>query len=132
MRWLLRKLVSLGHKGACGAALLLDGKNDGEKTQGIVLLKEASERGCAWSMTRLAGALDRGLGVEKDLKRAVELWTKAAELGSTGAMVNLGVCFKHGEGVKKDEALAVELDALASSVNEYVPAPQAMHGVLAL
>ena len=115
---LLKEAASLGHKGARGASLLFDGKDDGEKERGVVLLKEASEEGCPWSMTQLGGALDRGLGVEKDLERAVELWTKAAELGHAGAMCSLGVCFTNGQGVEKDEAHAVALYTQAAELGD--------------
>ena len=49
-----------------------------------------------------------GYGLQKDVQRAVKLWTEAAELGSTDALFNLGIAYFSGEGVGKDRAKAVE------------------------
>ncbi|EJK63031.1 hypothetical protein THAOC_16336 [Thalassiosira oceanica] len=48
------------------------------------------------------------LGLQKDMRKAVELWTEAAELGSIGALFNLGNAYRLGEGVQEDEAKALE------------------------
>ncbi|EJK52311.1 hypothetical protein THAOC_28429 [Thalassiosira oceanica] len=48
------------------------------------------------------------LGLQKDTRKAVELWTEAAELGSIEALCNLGVVYNDGEGVQQDKAKAVE------------------------
>ena len=48
------------------------------------------------------------LGLEKDIRRAVELWSKAAELGSIQALFSLGVAYYNGDGVQQDEAKADE------------------------
>ena len=47
------------------------------------------------------------LGLEKDMSRAVELWTEAAKLGSAGAYYHLGLCYKHGDGIAQDIAKGV-------------------------
>ena len=48
------------------------------------------------------------LGLEKDMSRAVELWTEAAELGSSvGACYALGYTYMNGDGVKQDVARGV-------------------------
>ena len=47
------------------------------------------------------------LGLQKDMRRAVELWTEAAELGSIEALFHLGAAYHHGEGVVKDMAKAI-------------------------
>ena len=44
-----------------------------------------------------------GLGLEKDVPRAVELWTEAAELGSLGAHRHLGFRYYHGKGIEEDK-----------------------------
>ncbi|EJK48653.1 hypothetical protein THAOC_32530 [Thalassiosira oceanica] len=49
-----------------------------------------------------------GLGLQKDIRRAVELWTEAAELGSIEALFDLGNAYRKGYGVKRDMAKAVE------------------------
>ena len=49
---------------------------------------------------------DRGL--QKDMRKALELYTEAAELGSLDALYNLGISYYHGEGVEVDEEKGVE------------------------
>ncbi|EJK67098.1 hypothetical protein THAOC_11912, partial [Thalassiosira oceanica] len=48
------------------------------------------------------------LGLQKDMRRAVELYTEAAELGSVEALYNLGNAYDLGKGVQQDMAKAVE------------------------
>ncbi|EJK74353.1 hypothetical protein THAOC_03972, partial [Thalassiosira oceanica] len=47
-------------------------------------------------------------GLQKDMRKAVELWTEAAELGSAKALCNLGVAYYNGYGVQQDMAKGVE------------------------
>ncbi|EJK59116.1 hypothetical protein THAOC_20701 [Thalassiosira oceanica] len=49
------------------------------------------------------------LGLQKDMRRAIELWAEAAELGSIQALYNLGAAYYQGEGVQQDKAKAVEI-----------------------
>ncbi|EJK57180.1 hypothetical protein THAOC_22804 [Thalassiosira oceanica] len=49
------------------------------------------------------------LGLQKDMRKAVELWSEAAELGSIDALYSLGVAYHRGDGVQQDRAIAVEL-----------------------
>ncbi|EJK68075.1 hypothetical protein THAOC_10788 [Thalassiosira oceanica] len=48
------------------------------------------------------------LGLQKDMRKAVKLWTEAAELGSLDALFNLGDSYEVGYGVKQDKEKAVE------------------------
>ncbi|EJK59266.1 hypothetical protein THAOC_20534, partial [Thalassiosira oceanica] len=50
-----------------------------------------------------------GLGLQKDSRKAVELYAKAAELGSIHALFNLGNAYEHGDGVQQDTVKAAEL-----------------------
>ena len=50
-----------------------------------------------------------GLGLQKDMQRAVKLRTEAAELGSIKAIFSLGNAYYKGQGVQQDMAKAVEL-----------------------
>ena len=54
------------------------------------------------------------LGLQKDMRRGVELYTEAAELGSTEALFSLGVAHYFGEGFQKDEAAALEFHKKAA------------------
>ncbi|EJK58631.1 hypothetical protein THAOC_21228 [Thalassiosira oceanica] len=47
-------------------------------------------------------------GLQKDVRRAVELFTEAAELGSIQALFNLGYLYYNGEGVQEDKAKGVD------------------------
>ena len=49
------------------------------------------------------------LGLQKDMRKAFELWTEAAVLGSIDALYNLGDAYRRGQGVQQDEAKADEL-----------------------
>ena len=55
------------------------------------------------------------LGLQKDMRKAVELWTEAAELGSTEALYSLGVAYSLGEGVQQDMAKAAEFYTKAAT-----------------
>ncbi|EJK45207.1 hypothetical protein THAOC_36187, partial [Thalassiosira oceanica] len=49
------------------------------------------------------------LGLQKDMQKAVKLWTEAAVLGSDGAHFNLGNAYYHGkDGVEQDMAKAIQ------------------------
>ena len=47
-------------------------------------------------------------GVQKDMQKAVNLYTEAAELGSISALYTLGLMHGNGEGVRQDEAKGAE------------------------
>ena len=48
------------------------------------------------------------LGFQKDMTKAVELFTEAAELGSIDALFSLGNSYRCGDGVQEDKAKAAE------------------------
>ena len=48
------------------------------------------------------------LGVQKDMRKAVETTEEAAELGSIEALYNLGISYTKGEGVEVDRAKGIE------------------------
>ncbi|EJK74851.1 hypothetical protein THAOC_03444 [Thalassiosira oceanica] len=48
------------------------------------------------------------LGMRKDIRKAVELWSEAAKLGSIEALCHLGVAYYEGEEVQQDKAKGVE------------------------
>ena len=57
----------------------------------------------------LGRCYERGEGVEKNLSKAVELYTKAADQGYAPAQCYLGRRYVMGEGVEKNLSKAVEL-----------------------
>ena len=48
------------------------------------------------------------LGLQKDMRKAVELWTEAAELGSIRALHNLGFAYYNGKGVQEYKAKGIQ------------------------
>ena len=49
------------------------------------------------------------LGLQKDARKAVELWTEAADIGSIEALYSLGSAYYHGDGVPEDKAKGIQL-----------------------
>ena len=49
------------------------------------------------------------LVLQKDMRKAFELFTEAAELGSIDALFSLGFAYERGEGVGQDKVKAIEL-----------------------
>ena len=47
-------------------------------------------------------------GLQKDMRKAVELWAEAADLGSIEAIFSLGNAHHNGHGVEQDEAKSAE------------------------
>ena len=47
-------------------------------------------------------------GLQKNMRRAVELWTEAAELGSIEALCHLGVTYYYGNGVQEDKTKGIQ------------------------
>ena len=63
---------------------------------------------------------DGGLGLEKDMTRAVELWERAAKLGVKEAHISLGCMYDEGKDVEKDTAKAIrhwEVAAMCGQVH---------------
>jgi serine/threonine protein kinase/TPR repeat protein len=61
------------------------------------------------AMDRLGVCYRTGVGVERDLARAFELFSSARALGNKTAIGNLGVLYMNGEGVPKDPTKAATL-----------------------
>jgi len=59
-----------------------------------------------------------GLGMQKDVRRAVKLWTEAAELGSIEALYNLGVLYYTGEVVEQDKVKGIQFWTKAAMQGE--------------
>ncbi|KAI9201968.1 Sel1 repeat family protein, partial [Polychytrium aggregatum] len=56
----------------------------------------------------LAECYRKGLGVDQDHTKAVELYRSLADRGIPQAQVALGRCFENGEGVDQDFDSAIE------------------------
>ena len=60
------------------------------------------------AMNQIGWCYQKGLGVEKDLKRARDYYRKAAEAGSIFGMYNYGCCYLDGDGGEKNYTEAVK------------------------
>jgi SEL1 protein len=67
----------------------------------------ASKLGSFEASALLGEMYKHGLGVKRDLKKAVDLFVKSAEAGNPTGQRNLGFLYATGVGVKEDQALAV-------------------------
>jgi len=76
-----------------------------EVTYNTALLKTA-KNGDAESQFQIGRCYDRGLGVKKDLKKAIRWWKMSADHGHSKSQFNLGICYYSGEGVDRDVDLA--------------------------
>lgn len=72
------------------------------------LLEDAIAKGYSLAAVELGLLYDNGLGVETDLKKALELYQVAADAGWGVAYSNIGDLYRLGLGVEKDEAKALE------------------------
>src|SRR5438477_197764 len=66
------------------------------------------EQGHSNSQYNLSVCYYYGIGVKKDVKKAVELYQRATEQEYADAQNNLGDCYYYGTGVGKDVKKAAE------------------------
>ena len=80
-------------------------RNDESK---LAFVQKRVDAGDADAMAYLGNTHHNGqLGLEKNVQRAIELWTKAVELGSNRACYELGHLHVFGGDVEQDEAKGV-------------------------
>jgi TPR repeat protein len=72
-------------------------------------------RGC---LSDLGYAYQHGIGVEKDVQKAITLYQKSIDQGSAGAKSNLGYLYLMGEDVAKDYPRAIKLFQEAADEND--------------
>jgi len=61
---------------------------------------------------------ENGMGVPKDMNKAVNLYQAAAEKGDIRANVNLGLCCKKGNGVARDFKKAAKFYTVAANTGD--------------
>ena len=75
----------------------------------LAMIQARAKRKDPEAIYHLGGKYFRGdLGLQKDVRKAVELWTEAAELGSIEALFNLGSAHCQGDGVQEDTAKGIQ------------------------
>jgi len=93
-------------------------KKDHKK--GASLYLQASTHCHAYAQYHLAECLRRGIGVDKDIKKAVKYLAMAAKQGLALACARLGELHWKGEGVDKDMKKALEMYQLAVAAQDPV------------
>ena len=68
-----------------------------------------AERGDHRAMYALGSMYSAGHGVEKDLKKAFELFSESAKNGRADAMYKLGLMYEQGQGIKQNYKKAIRL-----------------------
>lgn len=92
-----------------GLQLESGGLNASRRKDAFDRYKKAASLGLPAAMYRLARAYDKGLGVDRDIKRAAKWYVKAADSGHAGAMASAGTLYEFGEGVDKSVVTALVL-----------------------
>jgi len=83
--------------------------------ESLAMVQARAEKKDPEAIFFLAGKYFHGtFGLQKDMRKAVELYTEAAELGSLEALHNLGVAYYNGKGVQEDKATGVEFHKKAA------------------
>lgn len=108
------KAAEQGHVGAqCNlGCIYYDGKDGVEKPNyetAVKWYRRAADQGDADAQFNLGHVYYNGVGVEKDVRAAVELWRKAeAQTHCAVAQFNLACAYVEGEGVEQSHETAVE------------------------
>ena len=91
------------------AALGVGAVNAEYSADEIAKFRAAAKQGDAVAQYKLGRAYSYGYVVDKDPRKAVELWRKSAAQGHAGGQSGLGWAYMHGEGVDADPRKAVDL-----------------------
>jgi TPR repeat protein len=79
----------------------------GLHARAAAVYSRACEAGADWACAHLGHLYWNGIGVAKDVVRAVELWKPTCERGEAWACHGMGAAFEHGvAGIAKDDARA--------------------------
>ncbi len=111
--WFL-KAAAHGHTFAynnLGYMLAQEGQGD----RAIVLFRASAEAGDIYGYNNLGYAYEHGVGVPRDIQKAISWYEKAAQGGQPNAPINLGLIYSQGlDGVGKDPEKAAQWFAMAA------------------
>jgi len=79
-------------------------------TEALRLLSAAADKGSSRAIVNLARMYSEGLGVQKDLSKAIGLYEMVAKV-EVRAQLELGRIYARGTGVKQDPQAAVDWDS---------------------
>lgn len=102
--------------------------NEGRFEEALHEFNYLADRGYAPAMYELAKMYEGGFGVQRDYRKAAELYEKAVKKVHADSMFALGVLYQEGKGVKLDKEKAISLYEMASQKNH--PAAQFNLGVM--
>ena len=111
-----------------GAELYEKGKglfNTGKYAEAIECMYSAAEQGYLTAYFWLGSMYHEGIGVQKDLNKAFDLYMHAAKQGNVDGEFGVGLCYFYGDGVERDYEKAVEWYARAVAKND----PLAQHNL---
>ncbi|MBL0375067.1 caspase family protein [Rhizobium sp. KVB221] len=119
----VRAMIGLGYMS------LSPDKSRFKPQKAFELFSRASTEGDPEAMFELAKLYEKGIGVNQDFTKAVELYQKSADLGFADAINDLGFLYYQGaSGLARDRQKAIELFLKAADLRH----PQAMYNVAAL
>jgi TPR repeat protein/Tfp pilus assembly protein PilF len=100
-RWYARSAATGCPQGLLGHALALARKGDSEalRREVVAQLRKAAEAELPAALHLLGVASEQGLGTERDIPAAAELYRRAAEKGHRVAQRRWGLALMHGAGV---------------------------------
>eukprot|EP00049_Salpingoeca_infusionum_P021024 m.365947 g.365947 ORF g.365947 m.365947 type:complete len:1069 (-) comp33986_c0_seq1:174-3380(-) len=109
---LLEQAAELNHKGAMRALIQrikTRHMTPSHRKTVTALVCRAAKQDDPMAQCYLGSCYERGNGVDKDLKRALECYRSAAQCGHAHAQYKLGRCYKCGIGVKANLKQAIRL-----------------------
>jgi len=81
--------------------------NEGRFEEALHEFNYLADRGYAPAMYELAKMYEGGFGVQRDYRKAAELYEKAVKKVHADSMFALGVLYQEGKGVKLDKEKAI-------------------------
>ncbi len=118
---LLEKAAGLGNEYAVNTlAKMYMGNELGTPDNAKILewLRFGAKRKYRGCLSDLGFAYQHGIGLKKDIQKAVELYQESIDLGSAGGKSNLGYLYLMGEGVPRDYPKAMKLFKEAAEEND--------------
>jgi TPR repeat protein len=103
--WYSRAAKGGSAQGKLGLGLAIlrrAGRDSTIQADGLKEIAEAADLGLPMAQYLHGVLLEHGVGVEKDMPRAVKLYAKAASTGLRSAMARLGLALLEGRGTKPD------------------------------
>ena len=87
-------------------------KSDKEK---VYYLQKATELGNAEAQCNLGYYYEKGVGLDKDIDKAIELYSLSANQGNSDAQLVLALYYENGDSVPKNIDKAIELYSLSAN-----------------